>query len=578
MKRAAGNLLAAGLGVAAALLLAEAGTRLLWRDAPAVSGRGTPLPLERVADPRVLYRLVPGSSGEYNGTSVRVNGLGLRGREIAIPAPAGTTRILVLGDSMVFGVGLSEEETLPAYLERALPGSEAINAGVFGYNQAQEIALLERIVPVTRPDIVLSCFVHNDIDNWGLGEGGAVPEIRSSRFDPPPPDAWSARLAEVMLPGGFDPDRLNLLPASAGRGARHAIAAWSRLYLLAYLRLRTTAWNLTSGERRDPLVDSRTCQAEEIVWRRLREGYRRMDRTAREAGARLIVVIQGGLLWEGLPLDRLHRLLAEERIPFLDLTPVWFEPDLYAREYSLGWDPHPNGRANEVAGRLIADYLRRAGLTGEASAAAPRAFGSPDPHAPIAADPALRDRLQRWKARQSERVGQDLAAWSGSVSGLPPSIDLAEARVGEGGPRILHGFWDPGAGLPTGGTQGWWMSDRAAVLLGPREGAREVVLDLAGLLALGGRAPERLTISLGEPPDACGRSRQDLTADLTAGAELGALRLRVPLPEALRGADPLELEIQVDRAVRAAYLDPRGPGEAADPRLVSFIVRRIALE
>ena len=49
--------------------------------------------------------------------TVRTNSLGFRGRE---PAPRGAAehRILFLGDSMVFGHGLGEEDTLPYLVEQ----------------------------------------------------------------------------------------------------------------------------------------------------------------------------------------------------------------------------------------------------------------------------------------------------------------------------------------------------------------------------------------------------------------------------------------------------------------------------
>ena len=195
MSRRSGNLLALFVGLLLGVAAAETGARLFWRDAPSAGGSGESLPLLRVRDPRVIYRLVPGSTGVWNGTHVSVNSLGLRDRDYPIPRQGNAPRILVLGDSMVFGAGLPVEETIPSRLEELNPDTEVINAGIFGYNLVQQVALLSEIGPAYRPDVVVAAFVHNDIDNWGLGDGGAVPAIASSMFDPPPRDAWSARLA-----------------------------------------------------------------------------------------------------------------------------------------------------------------------------------------------------------------------------------------------------------------------------------------------------------------------------------------------------------------------------------------------
>src|SRR5262245_31304822 len=210
MNRRAGNMLALGTGLTAALLLSEAGVRLAWRNPPPRVGAAETLPIIQVRDPHILYRLIPHATAVYGGTPIEINSMGLRNREIP-PGPApGGFRVLVLGDSMVFGLGVEQDQTLPAHLSRLLEPDEAINAGVFGYDLRHEISLLRAVRLGSPPRVVVSCFVHNDIDNWGLGDGGAVPEIHSSRFEQPPHDAWSTRLADMMLPGTFDEEHLNL--------------------------------------------------------------------------------------------------------------------------------------------------------------------------------------------------------------------------------------------------------------------------------------------------------------------------------------------------------------------------------
>src|SRR5678815_922322 len=490
------NLTTFVVGVALALLICEGGVRILWSNAPASVAADT-LPLQQVPDPEVLYRLIPGATGHFNGTEIQVNSMGLRDREYSMPAPKGTTRVLMLGDSMVFGIGLRPEQTLPGQLARMLAPAEVINGGIFGYNLTQEITLLRDIGLRYKPDIVISCFVHNDIENWGLGDGGAVPEIKSSRFDPPPADAWSSRLADLLLPDTFDADRLNVLPRAQERpGLRQSLATFSRFYLFVYLRLRTHSWNLTSGERRDPAIESPACQTERVIWEPLRQNYRIMKTMVERKGARLVVVIQGGLLWQGRPLVHLRRLLAEEGIPCLDLTPVWRDAAFYAKEYSLGWDPHPNARANAVAAGLVAAYLQRAGLL-------PERIGDglltgsrpPGPHDVIAARADLRDGLSEWESREARQAEREIDQWREQTAGFSSSIDLDNAgqRAMRRG-QILYGFWDPAGAAPAEPGGGLWMSASAAVLLKPPTGARSITLDLS--LPAGLSARERTPRSL----------------------------------------------------------------------------------
>ena len=100
---------------------------------------------------------------------VDTNSLGFRGREVAVAKPSGTFRIVGVGDSVTWGVGLRDEDTFLRVLERTLnDGSnhassfEAINAGVAGYSTYQELQTLRRDGLRLSPDVVLVGFVHND--------------------------------------------------------------------------------------------------------------------------------------------------------------------------------------------------------------------------------------------------------------------------------------------------------------------------------------------------------------------------------------------------------------------------------
>jgi lysophospholipase L1-like esterase len=100
---------------------------------------------------------------------VRLNGLGLRGREVEEPKPAGVRRVLVLGDSFAFGVGVDEAHVFSSALDRrlnaALPGvHEVVNLGVAGYSTDQELLLLQRLGPRLSPDLLVLVVCDNDLD------------------------------------------------------------------------------------------------------------------------------------------------------------------------------------------------------------------------------------------------------------------------------------------------------------------------------------------------------------------------------------------------------------------------------
>src|SRR5574342_198728 len=70
-------------------------------------------------DPEVGRLLQPGTeSRSIDGEKfvVSANGVGLREKEFAMPKPAGVVRVVLLGDSFVFGTGVAENDRLGAFL------------------------------------------------------------------------------------------------------------------------------------------------------------------------------------------------------------------------------------------------------------------------------------------------------------------------------------------------------------------------------------------------------------------------------------------------------------------------------
>jgi GDSL-like lipase/acylhydrolase family protein len=99
---------------------------------------------------------------------VHVNGLGYRGRELALDKEDGEVRVLMVGDSFTYGDFVSDDETLPARLERELkrscPGVRVINAGIGGTTIDSQSRMVERAMRL-RPDIVILTFSENDLED-----------------------------------------------------------------------------------------------------------------------------------------------------------------------------------------------------------------------------------------------------------------------------------------------------------------------------------------------------------------------------------------------------------------------------
>jgi hypothetical protein len=93
-------------------------------------------------------------------TRIVVNSLGLRGPEPAIPKPAGTFRIVWLGDDRVFGRHVDDERTSVRLLGDKLRGQtgypvETINAGVPDYCPLLSFLQLRHQLLSLQPDLIL---------------------------------------------------------------------------------------------------------------------------------------------------------------------------------------------------------------------------------------------------------------------------------------------------------------------------------------------------------------------------------------------------------------------------------------
>jgi lysophospholipase L1-like esterase len=102
---------------------------------------------------------------------VRTSSLGLRERELPAVKPRGEFRLMLLGDSVVFSLGVEYEDSIPAQLERALneqaPAGtryRTLNLGVPSYNTEQELVQLESLGLGLAPDAVALLFATNDIE------------------------------------------------------------------------------------------------------------------------------------------------------------------------------------------------------------------------------------------------------------------------------------------------------------------------------------------------------------------------------------------------------------------------------
>ncbi|MDH3890128.1 MAG: hypothetical protein OEV49_03515 [candidate division Zixibacteria bacterium] len=123
-------------------------------------------------DPELLWRLKPDLNNQY----IRTNSSHTIGPEVAIPKPANTWRILILGDSSPLGLGLkSYDHSFGVQLQRLLQDSlgsdrriELVNASVAGYSSEQLRRYLAMHGEILEPDVVILYCGNNDASISGF--------------------------------------------------------------------------------------------------------------------------------------------------------------------------------------------------------------------------------------------------------------------------------------------------------------------------------------------------------------------------------------------------------------------------
>jgi len=164
----AASLLLAGLLSEAALrVLAASGNRVGQRIAAF-----DPFAIKVEPHGAYGYRQRPGAVLAYaNGTHASANRQGFRGPEVAVPKPAGTIRIVLLGESSTHGWYVDDDQTIDAYLRAALASArpdlrvEVVNLAYDGYDAYQMWQRLLDDGVRLEPDLIVVNAGANDVRN-----------------------------------------------------------------------------------------------------------------------------------------------------------------------------------------------------------------------------------------------------------------------------------------------------------------------------------------------------------------------------------------------------------------------------
>jgi len=346
------------LGVFGSLTIFAAAGELLARQFSIIDRlNGIPRRLYLATSvPDLPYRLRPGVTVHIRNFTVHVNRLGLRGPETTAISPSGRRRVLVLGDSVVYGEGLEEPDTFAVLLEGELNGVggapfEVLNGAAPGYNTEAELAFLR--------EVGLDLFPHALILGVSLNDFGPAPGL---------------------TPFGFltnDPGARSRVPWLSNHSEFYMLARW----LITYARgglwyqqaARRTPPPATPFEERWPAMDRAIAVMHKRFyvapsgpgWERVRRALQGLRDLARARGLDLAVVIfpekdQVELPSPSLDPQRHWLALCEEfGLRCLDLLPP-FAAAAAAQPGPFFQDTqHPNAAGMRIAAHAVASFLGR---------------------------------------------------------------------------------------------------------------------------------------------------------------------------------------------------------------------------
>jgi hypothetical protein len=272
-------------------------------------------------DPIIGHEHRPNADAFLMGARVTTNSAGFRDEEIPLEKRPGSTRVMMLGDSVLFGWGARQDETVAARLQQAWRRAgrdiDVINTGVGNYNTTMEVEFFLTRGHRYKPDIVVLNYFINDAE-------------RIPRYD----YSWLERVSAAWV---FYGSRLDVV----GRELRLG---------------QQTDWRTYYKE----LYDGASNRGD---WHAAEESIRKLAAYCRDHGIKFVIVNYPELrILDPYPFPEVQRrlaaLAADLGVPYLDLLDsVRGEPS--EKLWVTPPDPHPNGYAHGLFATAIANWMER---------------------------------------------------------------------------------------------------------------------------------------------------------------------------------------------------------------------------
>lgn len=289
-----------------------------------------------IADNVVGWKLIPNARKLYRKETqpyfVAINSKGWRDVEHSYEKPPGVYRIVVIGDSFVFGAGGVEAgKRFSDLLQKSGKNIEVINMGVPGYGADQEYQTLEDEGLKYHPDLVLLCAFYNDFS-----------------------ESFSTINPSIGRPKGYfslDNGRLVFHPPVFS--TFYKLSQHSYVLGVADLAMSKISGTYWQKEHQQHLVMKQQTRRDTF-----KQIYLSADRLCRERGIKFVIVY--------FPYQQqtiatviqhvMGELATSDGVKILDLMDTMREVDSAQRAY-FEHDIHFNEYGNQVVAKAIQDYL-----------------------------------------------------------------------------------------------------------------------------------------------------------------------------------------------------------------------------
>jgi lysophospholipase L1-like esterase len=341
------------------VIIAEISLRLFWDGKPKPKTPGLINYYYPEPTPEIGFVLKPDFCLHIKENVIRTNKFGFRiPRNVEFKKEKGLFRVVLLGDSIIFGYNTYEDVTISSLINNELkrykiPGTKEIqtlNFGVPGYNMTQYLAVLKKYGLKYKPDVVVvGLAIINDFDGFFMS----------------------------YLTNGL----LNPIPAFDSKGYNYELRAPSRflwnsyLFRQLYYKFAPSWEKLRKGPKNPHGIDRRyrmrlpaSCNNNDELWTNIKEIMDEFKTISQKNNIKIVFLLfptTEQIYYQNTkvhipmtPQQIIARLLDERGMQYIDLF------DIFCANFSSSGqlpyrdiDSHPNDHAYKLSASLTTAWI-----------------------------------------------------------------------------------------------------------------------------------------------------------------------------------------------------------------------------